>query len=316
VRDLNSRPTVDAPRQTLTGMEPDPFILGNWGVARWRIEQIKTCWLVSKKPTDPRQVAPPAATANAGSQFEAKVGAFYLLALIAEAEPRGLPGATIGSVRLQQRGSGHPLDDVIIQAANADGSPAVLEIQAKRSLTFTASDTEFRDVVVQIWEASQKPEFESSRYELAVAIARTTTRVESACQEVLHWARELPDGASFASHINREKFSSKGMRDFVEVMRTNLAAAGAPTDDDTVWRLLRRFQILVFDFESPGSDYEHRARERGRSVLASEQAHRAAALWPILIDQAGACARAGGSCAARCSHAADAAAWVAICSTR
>jgi hypothetical protein len=250
---------------------------------------------VSQKPVKPQQVAPPSATANAGPQFEVKVGAFYLLALIAESEPRGLPGATIRTIKFQQRVTGHPLDDVVIEATNADGSPACLEIQAKRSLTFTASDSEFEDVVAQMWEASQKPEFQSSRYELAVAIARTTTRVEHVCQEVLHWARELPDGASFAAHINREKFASNGMRNFVEVIRANLAKTSAPTDDETVWRLLRRFQILVFDFESPGSDYEHRARERARSVLAPDHLHRAADLWPIIIEHASACARAGGA---------------------
>ena len=175
-------------------------------------------------------------------------------------EPRGLPGGTIRTVEFQQRESGRPLDDVIVQATNADGSAAVLEIQAKRTLTFTASDKEFTDVVARMWEAAQKPEFETSRYELAVAMARTTTRVEHACQEVLHWARQLPDGATFAANINRKKFASNGMRDFVDVFRANLTAADAPTDDETVWRLLRRFQILVFDFKSQGSDYEHRAR--------------------------------------------------------
>src|SRR5207249_4934013 len=103
------------------------------------------------------------------------------------------------------------------------------------------------------------------------------------------------DGATFAAHIDREKFASKGMRDFVDVFRGNLAAAGASIDDKTVWRLLRRFQILVFDFESPGSDYEHRARERARVALAADHANRAADLWPVLIDQAGACARAAGA---------------------
>jgi hypothetical protein len=83
------------------------------------------------------------------------------------------------------------------------------------------------------------------------------------------------------------------MRDFVEVFRANIALAGAPTDDETVWRLLRRFQILPFDFESPGSDYEHRVRERARLVLTNDQAERAPDLWPVLIDHAGACARAG-----------------------
>jgi hypothetical protein len=250
---------------------------------------------VSKTHQKPLQVAAPAATGNAGPQFEGKVGAFYLLALLSSSEPRGLPGATIRTVEFQQRGSGRPLDDVIVTATNADGSAAILEIQAKRSPTFTASDKEFTDVVAQMWEAAQKSEFKTIRYELAVAIARTTTRVEHDCQEVLHWARQLPDGATFSAHINREKFASKGMRDFVDVFRANLVVAGAPNDNETVWRLLRRFQILVFDFESPGSDYEHRARERARLALATDQANRAADLWPVLIDQAGACARAGGA---------------------
>lgn len=248
-----------------------------------------------KKETNPPQAAPPAATGNAGSQFEGKVGAFYLLSLLSGSEPRGLPGATIRTVEFQQRGSGHPLDDVIIQATNADGSAATLEIQAKRTLTFVASDEEFREVVGQMWEAAQKREFASNRYELAVAIARTTTRVEHACQEVLHWARQSPDAETFVAHIARKKFASDAMRDFVGVFRANLKAAGAPTDDETVWRLLRCFQILPFDFESPGSDYEYRARERARFVLSSDQSNRAAELWPVLIDHAGACARAGGA---------------------
>jgi hypothetical protein len=57
------------------------------------------------------QVAPPAATGNAGPQFEAKVGAFYLLSLLSGSEARGLPGATIRTIESQQRGSGRPLDD-------------------------------------------------------------------------------------------------------------------------------------------------------------------------------------------------------------
>ena len=181
-----------------------------------------------KKPSKSPLVAPPAATGNAGSQFEGKVGAFYLLSLLSGGEPRGLSGATIRTVRFQQRASGYPLDDVIIHATNADGSDAFLDIQAKRSLKFTTSDKEFTDVVAQMSETAQKPGFEANRHEMAVAIARTTTRVEHACQEVLHWARQLQDGTSFAAHINQEKFSSKDMRDFVSVFRANLAIAGRP----------------------------------------------------------------------------------------
>lgn len=243
----------------------------------------------------PAKIAAPAATGGAGPQFEARVGAFYVLPLLSGGEPRGLPGATVRSVAFQQRVAEHPLDDVVVKAVNRDGSPATLEIQVKRSLTFTATDTEFRDVVGQIWEAAQKPDFATSRYELAAAIARTTTRIEQACQEVLHWARQLPDGATFAARINRPSFASDAMRSFIDVFRANLALAGAPTDDETVWRLLRRFQILVFDFESIGSDYDHRAREHLRWILAPDQADRANDLWPVLVDLVGASTRAAGA---------------------
>jgi len=249
----------------------------------------------AKEPYKPPAIAPPASTGNAGPYFEAKVGAFYLLSLLAASEPRGLPGATVRTVELQRRVDEHPLDDVIVQAINADGSPATLEIQVKRSLKFTASDLEFRDVVGQIADAAKKPEFKTQRYELAVAIARTTTRIEFVCQEVLHWARQLPDAASFATHMKRRNFASEDMRDFVDVFRANLAEVGAPIDDETVWQLLRHFQILAFDFESPGSDYEHRARERARSVLEPAERHRATDLWAVLLDYVGTSARASGA---------------------
>lgn len=240
------------------------------------------------------KAAPPAATANAGSQFEVTVGAFYLLSMLAEGEPRGLPGATTTSVRFQQRAAGSPLDDIVVDAVNADGSPATLEIQAKRSLTFTASDDDFADVVGQLWEASQKPSFSAERHELAVAIAKTTTRIEHDCQEVLHWARELRSAQSFMSSIALKGFASDGARSFVEVLRGNLVKIGAASDDETVWRIVRRFQILVFDFDAPGSDYDHRARERARALLPVDQSIRAGDLWAELVKIAGVNATAAG----------------------
>jgi hypothetical protein len=45
---------------------------------------------MSKDDATLPQVAPPAATGNAGPQFEGKVGAFYLLSLLIGGEPRGV----------------------------------------------------------------------------------------------------------------------------------------------------------------------------------------------------------------------------------
>jgi hypothetical protein len=73
------------------------------------------------------------------------------------AEPRGLPGTTIDRIELQRAAEGHPLDDVIVHAHDTGGNSAVLEIQVKRSITFTPGDPVFRAVVRQIAEASRYP---------------------------------------------------------------------------------------------------------------------------------------------------------------
>ena len=46
-----------------------------------------------------------------------------------------------------------------------------------------------------------------------------------------------------------------------------------PTDDDeAVWRLLRRFQILLFDFAAVGSQSEELAKERSVRALHRDHA--------------------------------------------
>jgi hypothetical protein len=52
----------------------------------------------------------PSSTGPAGALFEGQVGAHYLLTMLAEADPRGMPGMVIERVELQRAGEGHPLD--------------------------------------------------------------------------------------------------------------------------------------------------------------------------------------------------------------
>jgi hypothetical protein len=236
---------------------------------------------VPKENDNPRTVASPSATGNAGAGFEAKVGAFYLLALLTSGEPRCLPNAVARSIQFQGAVDDRPFDDVIVSALNTDGSSAILEVQAKRTIDFTASNPEYRDAVRRLWAAAQKPEFGSSRYEMAVAIARTSTHIERSCQEVLHWARKHSDAASFERHLGISGYASDGMRRFVQAFRHQLDSTGAPNDINTVWGLLRRFSILAFDFEAPGSGWENMARERARLALDPSHADRAYDLWML-----------------------------------
>lgn len=235
------------------------------------------------------------ASGPAGTHFEGQVGAFYLLAMLSGAPPRGLPGATIDRVALQQANAGRALDDVIVHAhENASGRAAVLEIQVKRSITFTAADPVFRKVVGQIVKASQRSDFPTQRYELAIATTKGSRNIDGAYQDVLTFARQVGDAAAFAAQISLAGAANDDMRAFVKTFKSHLLDEGSPGDDHTVWLLLRRLQILTFDFTATGSASHDLALERAVRVLHADDGSRAGALWVSLIELAIDVAKSGG----------------------
>jgi hypothetical protein len=239
-------------------------------------------------------VSSPASSGPAGPHFEGQVGAYYLLALLAGSEVRGLPGCTVDRVRLQGAPEGHALDDVIVQAHDGSGKIALLEIQVKRSIDFTPSDEVFAAVMEQVARAVLVPDFLNSRTELAVATSQHSRQIDGAYQDVLTWAREFGDAVGFHKRLALPRVANLSMRTFVSTFRAHLRRNGAPDDDVSVWRLLRRFQILVFDFTAKGSSAEDLARERAVRVLPPGQEHKASDLWRLLIERSIQVAASGG----------------------
>ena len=211
----------------------------------------------------------PASTGPAGSHFEGQVGAHYLLSLLTNAEPRGLPDTLIDRVELQRAGEGRALDDIIVRARDSLDRSSVLEIQVKRDITFAPGDSVFRGVVRQIATASQRLDFWNSNYRLAIATAKMSHKIAGPYQDVLKSARELESATTFFSRLNRRGTGNKDMRTFVETFRTRLGEVGAINDEDAVWRLLQRIQILVFDFTADGSASADLALERAVRALHS-----------------------------------------------
>ncbi len=235
------------------------------------------------------------ASGPAGTHFEGQVGASYLLAMLAGAPARGLPGASIDRVGLQQANAGHPLDDVIIHAhENVSGKPAVLEVQVKRSITFAAADPVFRKVVGQVVKASQRPDFLTQRYELAIATTKGSRKIDGAYQDVLTLARQIGDAATFFVQIDLAGVANDDMRAFVKTFKSHLRDEGSPDDNETVWLLLCRLQILTFDFTALGSASHDLALERAIRVLHTDDGSRAGAFWVNLIELAIDVAKSGG----------------------
>src|SRR5262249_10113914 len=150
----------------------------------------------------------------------------------------------IDRVELQRADDGFPLDDVILHAhENTTGRATTLQIQVKRRIAFSSGEVVFKKVVRQIAKAIKEPDFWIGRNELAIAIARTSRKIDGAYQDVLKWARQLGAAQIFFDRLNRSGTGNDDMRAFVKALRDNLRDAGAPHDDETVWKVLGRLQI-------------------------------------------------------------------------
>lgn len=239
-----------------------------------------------RRVDDPPPATAPAASGPAGANLEGHVGAQYLLPLLTGGEARGLPGVVVTSVAFQRGGSGHPMDDIVVSGVDTRGHAATLELQAKRTMTFAANDAIFGEVVALACQAAAAPGFFFSRHELAVVTARTTTKIEMHVQTVLRWARDNQNADAFFARLNQAGVSHQAMRDFVSAFRGKMQAAGADHDDQAMWRLLSRFQVLVFDLEHPGSLCMAWARERCAAALAPTDITRAGELWDSLARMA------------------------------
>lgn len=236
----------------------------------------------------------PAARGGAGTYIEGELGAYYMLAMLAGNEARGAPGGTINRIQFQAADSGYALDDLVLHCSSSDG-PLVLEIQSKRTITFAGKDAVFLSVCQQIAATNGNPDIMEERHLLAVATQRTSAKISGAYQDVLEWARAVATSASFFSRLSATGIASEAMRDFVTTFRANLAANGVADDDGTIWKLLRRFRILEFDFESGAPQARDHALHVSRHVLSAQDQHRASALWSNLIEIAIAQGKAGGS---------------------
>jgi hypothetical protein len=234
----------------------------------------------------------PASRGGAGVYIEGELGAYYLLAMLAGTEARGVEGMKISRVRFQGVDQGYTMDDLILEGASSTGD-ALLEIQSKRNITFSPKDEIFAKVAAQVARSSVR-DVPEDRHLLAVATQRQSKSISGPYQDVLLWARAAETSSDFFDRVAAKGVGSDEMRTLIATFRSHLVAAGVADDDDVIWKLLRRFVILVFDFESIAPLARLHALALARQVLADEDISRAESLWSGLIEISIAIAKVGG----------------------
>ena len=207
----------------------------------------------SKQP-----VPSPAATGDAGGQFDQHVGAFHLALLLVGAVPPVLTNTSVVEVSFQNRHRGWRTDDLLVVGVTGAGVQRKLVAQVKRKFTIAASDEDCRKVFTGLWDDFQaKDRFNASEDRLAVITLHGTSTLLNTFNSLLDCATGSIDSTEFDSRINSDGFISKKAKTQNDVIKLFLTEhVDEPLRDDDYWQFLRVINIISYDLNTPTAQTE------------------------------------------------------------
>lgn len=225
----------------------------------------------------------PFSTGGGGVDFEHRVQATFLLALLTEGL-HPLLNSPITSVLFQAKSSGCDTDDIVLFSSSNTYSAKVV-CQIKHGITLTENNATFKDVIVSAWSDFNKPTF-NKRTDKIVLISGAVANANS-LRFIYDQANGALDANDFVDRIYRPGYSNGTNREKLNAIKCLLKKANNDQDvtDEQLWAFCKVFTILVFDL-----DYESSINEfLIRALIASNCKENAVSVWAQLVDYAAKC---------------------------
>lgn len=243
-------------------------------------------------------VASTISTGGGGTEFERRVGAYFLALLLTNSFCPIFSESSPRKVHFQARRLGWEIDDLVVEAANEAGEPHNICVQAKRTFTVSATDKECVATIEAAWkDFNNSAKFGAERDALVLVTYLGTNRIQFDLRWLLDQARARASAVDFAQCLSGEGLLNKKSKGDYETIKSIIDAhAGAPVEEERIWRFLRAFYVLSFDFlDSAGKD--EASIKAILAALRSKDApiDAAAITWAELIVLAGDAAPQGRS---------------------
>lgn len=198
----------------------------------------------------------PFSTGGGGVNFETRVQASFVVALLAGTPVPCLPtSARVKEIGFQNRYAGVHTDDLQIIAEDFSKKKYCLHIQIKHEITVSdSSESTFAEVVRAAWEDFKNPQFDG-RTDAIVLISGPLTKVDVANTiPVLEWARYSSSADDFLKKSNTEGFTSAKKIERLNSIRTQLDRAnGDLLSDHEFWSFLKVFHLISYDLDQSSS---------------------------------------------------------------
>ena len=228
----------------------------------------------------------PFSTGGGGVDFEHRVQATFLLALLVEGFSP-LLSFPITSIIFQGKRSRYDIDDVVV-SVSSDTYSAKMLCQIKRGITITENNDIFEAVIDSAWSDFNKPTF-NKQTDKIVLISGSVASANS-LRFIYDQANGASDANDFVDRIDRPGYSNGTNREKLNAIKALLKKANNDqyVTDEQLWEFCKIFTILVFDL-----DYESSVNEfLIHALIASNCKDNAASVWAQLVDFAARCDKA------------------------
>ena len=243
-------------------------------------------------------VASVISTGGGGTDFEHRVGAYFLALLLTKSFVPIFSDSAPVRVHFQARRLGWHIDDLVIEALSESGQIHMLAVQAKRNFTLGSSDQECKDTFAAAWhDFNNASLFQQGRDAIVLVTYLGTNRIQHDLRWLLTQARAAATAADFLSRRQGEgTLNQRAKADYDSIKGILDEASGSVVADDSVWRFLQSFHVLSFDFQ----DATGKDEAAIRTILAALRAQNepidaAATSWAELVSFSGLAAGQGRS---------------------
>lgn len=198
----------------------------------------------------------PFSTGGGGVNFETRIQASFALALVAGISVPGLPlSARARELKFQAKYDGVHTDDFVLFANDKIGNDYKLCAQIKHTITISAQDSMFSEVIKGAWEDFNTTDADGRTDAFALITGPLPRKDVNSTLPILEWARYSATAEEFIKKSTTEGFTSKDKIEKLEAFKIQLKLANNNQEltEEKLWKFLRVFYLLSFDLDSKNS---------------------------------------------------------------
>lgn len=231
----------------------------------------------------------PFSTGGGGVNFEQKVQAVFLLALLIDGFSPIL-NRPIKQLIFQGKLFGHQVDDLII-ISSGNNAPKIC-CQIKHDIAATEGDKTFQEVIAAAWADFQQKGFRPGIDKIVLATGIIAKNTIHAFRLLHECAINSCNAENFYIRIHTLHYISSKTKEKFSVLKKALASANGGTEpsEESIWKFCKSFVLLVFDL-----DFESSVNQMLiYSLIQFHSAKDARDVWARLSVFAGQCNQSGG----------------------